>query len=59
VTLGAAQAAPEGFVLPFGAGEAANLEIPHVHHSDGDDEGVSPRLSLVFEQAQVDYCLAQ
>ena len=45
--------------MPFGAGEAANLEIPHVHHSDGDDEGVSPRLSLVFEQAQVDYCLAQ
>ena len=37
----------------------AGLETLQAHRLDANDEGEPLRLSLAFQEAQVDYCLAQ
>jgi len=48
-----------GFGSRLGGNVETGLEIPQLHHLHRYDEGEPARLSLVFQVAQVDYCLAQ
>jgi len=45
--------------MPLGGSDEVGLTISHAQRLDGDNQGEFSRLALVFQDAQIKYCLGQ